>query len=86
MKKELQKFRELVGNKIFSVVFTKKDGSEREMVCRLGVTKHLKGGSIGYNTEDYNYLIVFDMQKNEYRTLNVNTLRKLKFEGTTYDL
>ena len=84
MKTELQKFRELVGNKIFSVEFIKKDGSLREMVCRLGVTKHLKGGSLGYHAEDYNYLIVFDMTKKEYRTLNVSTLRKLKFEGNTY--
>ena len=28
--------------KIFSVSFTKKDGSHREMNARLGVKKHLK--------------------------------------------
>jgi hypothetical protein len=31
--------------KIVTVTFTKKDGSIRIMNCRLGVTKHLKGGS-----------------------------------------
>lgn len=86
MKTELKQLREMVGSKIFSVVFTKKDGTLREMVCRLGVTKHLKGGELGYNPEDYNYLTVFDMQKQEYRTLNVNTLKQIKFEGITYSI
>ena len=86
MKTEIKQLKELLGNKIFSVVFQKKDGSIREMVCRLGVTKHLKGGELSYNPEDFNYLTVFDMQKQEYRTINVNTLRQIKFEGVTYDI
>lgn len=84
--KELKKLRELVGSKIFSVTFEKKDGTLREMTCRLGVTRHLKGGELSYSPEDYNYLVVFDMQKEAYRTINVNTLRKFKLDGVTYDL
>lgn len=83
---EVKQIRELVGSKIFSVVFQKKDGTLREMVCRLGVTKHLKGGDMSYNPEEKNYLVVFDMQKEEYRTINVNTLKKIKFEGVSYDI
>jgi len=86
MKKELKKLRELVGNKIFSVVFTKKNGDLREMTCRLGVTRHLKGGELGYDAEAMNYLTVFDMQVQEYRTINVNTLKQIKFEGVTYEI
>lgn len=86
MKTEIKTLKEIVGSKIFSVIFQKKDGSIREMVCRLGVTKHLKGGELSYNPEDFNYLTVFDMQKQEYRTINVNTLRQIKFEGVTYDI
>lgn len=84
--KELKKLRDLVGSKIFSVVFEKKDGTLREMVCRLGVTRHLKGGEMSYSPDDFNYLVVFDMQKEAYRTINVNTLRKFKLDGITYDL
>ena len=86
MKTEVKQLRELVGNKIFSVEFTKKDGSLRKMVCRLGVKKHLKGGELGYDAEALNYLTVFDLQSEEYRTINVNTLKSITFEGVTYEI
>ena len=86
MKTEVKQLRELVGSKIFSVVFQKKDGTLREMVCRLGVKKHLKGGELGYDAEALNYLTVFDMQSEEYRTVNLNTLKKIKLDGVIYDI
>ena len=86
MTTEIKTLKEMVGSKIFSVIFQKKDGTIREMVCRLGVTKHLKGRELKYSPEDFNYLTVFDMQKQEYRTINVSTLRQIKFEGITYDI
>jgi hypothetical protein len=86
MKTEIQTLKELVGNKIFSVVFIKKDGSEREMVCRLGVKKHLAGGEKKYDTDALNYLTVYDMQAEGYRIINVNTLKRIKLDGVTYDL
>ncbi len=86
MKTEIQTLKELVGSKIFAVVFQKKDGTLREMVCRLGVTKHLKGGEKKYDTDALNYLTVYDMQAEGYRTINVNTLKKIKVDGVTYDI
>ena len=86
MKTEIETLKEMVGSKIFSVVFEKKDGTLREMVCRLGVTKHLKGGELKYSPEDFNYLVVFDMTAQDYRTINVNTLKKFKLDGVTYEL
>jgi len=86
MKSEISTLKELVGNKIFSVEFLKKDGSLRKMVCRLGVKKHLKGGELKYSPEDFNYLTVFDLQSEEYRTINVNTIKKIKLDGVTYDI
>lgn len=71
---------------IFTVVFTKKDGTIREMTCRLGVKKHLKGGELKYNPNSLGYLIVFDMQKQAYRTINTNTILTIKLKGITYDL
>jgi len=86
MKTELKDLKVMVGGKIFSVVFTKKDGTDREMVCRLGVTKHLKGGEMSYDPEEKNYLVVFDMQSEGYRTININTLKKIKLDGVSYDI
>ena len=83
---ETKKIRQLVGNKIFTAEFLKKDGTLRKMNCRLGVTKHLKGGELKYNPDEYNYLPVFDLQAGEYRTINLNTLKKLTVEGVTYDI
>jgi hypothetical protein len=86
MKSEISTLKELVGNKIFAVEFIKKDGSLRKMVCRLGVKKHLKGGELKYSPEDFNYLTVFDLQSEEYRTININTLKKIKLDGVSYDI
>lgn len=83
---QIQEFKKMVGGKIFSVEFIKKDGTLRKMVCRLGVKKHLKGGSLGYDAEALNYLTVFDLQSEEYRTINVNTLKSITFEGVTYQI
>jgi len=71
---------------IFSAVFIKKNGERREMVCRLGVKKHLKGGQLAYDAKGRNLLPVFDMQKEGYRMINVNTLVQLKINGKTYKL
>lgn len=83
---QIQELKKMVGGKIFSVEFIKKDGTLRKMVCRLGVKKHLKGGSLGYDAEALNYLTVFDLQSEEYRTINVNTLKSITFEGVTYEI
>ena len=61
----------------FSVVFIKKDGTERKMTCRNGVVKHLKGGVS--TTSHCDWLItVFDAQKNAYRNINLATLKEFK--------
>ena len=58
--------------KIFTVEFTKKDGTIRIMNCRLGVTKYLKGGS---STLDPNkFITVYDMQSKGYRAINKDAI------------
>jgi len=65
-----------------SVTFIKKDGTERSMLCRLGVTKHLKGGESKLNADQY--LTVFDVQKEAYRAINRDTIVSVKLAGATY--
>jgi hypothetical protein len=76
-----KQIRQLVGNKFFTVEFIKKDGTIRVMNCRLNVKKHLKGGELKHNPEALNHLIVFDVVAKEYRTINLNTLLRVKFNG-----
>lgn len=70
--------------KIFTAVFIKKDGSIREMNCKCGVKKHLKGGELKYNAFDKGLLPVFDLKKGEYRMVNLNTIVSLEFRGKRY--
>jgi hypothetical protein len=85
MNKLIVEIKKELGSKIFSVSFYKKDGTLREMTCRLGVTKHLKGGELSHNPSDFGHLIVYDMKSEGYRTINLNTLVKIKFEGKEYN-
>ena len=79
MEKKVEIIKEFVGkNKIFTATFIKKDGSTRVMNCQLGVKKHLKGGEQKFNPIEKNLLTVFDMQKGEYRMINISTLITLK--------
>lgn len=81
---DVERIKNIVGNKIFSATFIKKNGDKRIMLCRLGVKKHLKGGSKGYDAESMNLLTVFDMKKKAYRTININTLEELNTGGKSY--
>lgn len=69
---------------IFSAKFIKKNGEVRDMVCRLGVVKYLKGGEMAYDAKARNLLPVFDMQKKAYRMINISTLIQLKINGEVY--
>lgn len=66
-------------NKIFSVTFTKKDGSQRKMIARSGVKKHLKtGGTASTTSHIPKYFTVFDMKIQQYRNINVETISAFK--------
>jgi hypothetical protein len=81
----IQKVKEMVGNKIFSVEFIKLNGEHRKMVCRLGVKKHLRGGSLAYDAKSLNLLPVFDMEKGDYRMINFDSIINVTIDGVTYE-
>lgn len=71
--------------KFFTIKFTKKDGSEREMVAQVGVTKFLKkdapicaNGSTNTVAHIAKYMTVYDVQKKQYRNVNMETLSYFK--------
>jgi hypothetical protein len=59
-----------------TVTFVKKSGEVRTMNCRLGVTKHLKGGVSYVDPEQY--VTVYDMQSEGYRAINRDTIVEIK--------
>lgn len=77
----IQEFKNEVKGNFFRACFIKKDGTMREMTARFGVKKHLKGGKLTWKPEDYNHIVVFDVEKKEYRTINLDKLVYLRYNG-----
>lgn len=72
----------------FSAAFMKKDGSYRKIVSRTGVKKFRRTPdkkSFAHNS-DNPYFLVYDIKKNGYRVINLETLLWVKFGGTRYDV
>ena len=74
----------LVGDKIFTVTFVKKDGSIRVMNAKRGVKKHLKGGELPYAPIEKGLMPVYDMQAAAYRMVNTQTIMEIKANSETY--
>ena len=71
--------------KIFSATFTKANGSERVINCRVGVQKNLKGVGIKYDTRKAHNLIVWDMNAEGYRTIKTDRLNWIRVQGAEYN-
>lgn len=70
--------------KIFSIVFYRRSGGRRKMLCRLGVTKYLRGGVCPYDFDEKNLISVFDLQENEYRTIPIEGISHARISGVDY--
>jgi hypothetical protein len=69
---------------IVAVDFIKRDGSDRLMVCRQGVSKDLKGVGLKFDPAKYGLLSVYDMQKRAYRFVCLDTVREIRAGGNRY--
>ena len=59
----------------FSVRFIKRStGLPRYMNCRRGVTKHLKGGTKGYDDTVHQLVTVYDVQAEGYRSIPLESI------------
>lgn len=76
------------GSKMFTIEFTKKDGTDRIMNCMRGVKKHLKGGTLPYDPYTKGLVPVYDLQAsdpaNAYRMINVTAMKALRIGGRSY--
>ena len=72
--------------RIFGATFIKKDGTIRVMNCRRGVSKGVTGEGLKFNPQDKQLLGVFDMQKNQHRFINLQTLSQIRHGGQVYEV
>lgn len=69
--------------RFFHVTFLKKDGSVRSMVCRTGVTSHLKGGDKSFSDLDKGLVTVYDVHTRGYRSFSLDRILSFTFGGLT---
>ena len=89
---EVKAIIESTNGQLFNVTFIKKDGSERNMTCRTGVKKYVTGNNQvatakrKQTLKDNGMVGVFEMQgeKQQYRTVNCNTVKAMKVAGVYY--
>ena len=92
-----QDIRDLTGNggEFFRVGFIKRtDGSYREMTCRFGVRKELKGGDRAYDFDKKNVLGVWipeqdrreDGKDKGYRVIPCENVKVLKAHGKVWNV
>ena len=83
----LLKLIEFLNGQFFTVEFIKKDGTLRKMNCRTGVKKYLSnnGKSIKITSPiDNGILRVYDVKKEAYRSINLDTVKKINFNKISY--
>jgi hypothetical protein len=79
MKISKAKATEIIKNsrgKFITVVFDKKNGEERT----------LTGEGLKYNPDDYGLVGIYDNINKGYRMVNLNTLKEVTAQKTTYEV
>lgn len=66
----------MIKDKVFEAVFIKKDNTERKIICKFEATNRLDKGLI----------TVFDIEKNDYRSINLETLKNVVIKNCNYTL
>ena len=83
----LIKLIDYLNGQFFTVEFIKKDGTLRKMNCRTGVKKYLSnnGKNIKITKPIENGILrVYDIKKGAYRSINLDTVKKINFNKVTY--
>lgn len=89
MQLKLSEARSLIKSakgRIFSATFVKKNGDIRVMTARSGVRKDLKGTGLKYSPIDHGLITIFDMNKRQYRSINVESLLNIRINGVLYNV
>jgi hypothetical protein len=74
-----------MGKKKFEVLFIKRTtGEARRMACQYGVKKNITGKGMRYDPKNRNLSVVFDLEKDSYRMINVEGLISIKQGSREY--
>tara|TARA_B100001093_G_C26752459_1_gene981808 strand:+ start:362 stop:631 length:270 start_codon:yes stop_codon:yes gene_type:complete len=79
-----QLLKEMQSGKIFTAEFVKKDNTKRIMNCRTGVKKYVSGKGLSFDPMAKSLLPVFDLQKKQYRFINLSTLISVTIKQKKY--
>ena len=90
----LEKVKELIkehSGEIFAVTFVKRGdkkgngaGEIRKMNCRIGVKKGVNGNGLPYDPSSKGLMPVYDMQKDAWRSINLDSVIDLALDGERY--
>jgi len=69
--------------KFFTTTFIKKDGTVRTMTARTGVSKGVNGKGLKFNPTDKNLVVVYEMNKDGHRMINLETVTQITFNNQT---
>lgn len=70
-----------------SVTFVKRTtGDERTMHCRSGVRKYTTGGELAFEPTERGLYLVWDLEKEGYRFIDLNTVFCIRAGGRTYTM
>ncbi len=78
--------REHTRNRFFSIDYIKSDGTQRKVICRLGVKRHLRLIKKGEDrrTPSPFIITVYDMVKKNYRSLRLDRIQSITVAGETH--
>ena len=80
---QVQNFRALVGAGIFGCTFEKRNGDMRSGSFRFGVQKDLTGAGSSYDRDARGNITVYDMNKEGYRTIRLESIKTITVRGVT---
>ena len=81
---QARKLMEESAGTFFSVLFTKKDGSLREMNCRIGVSIGVNGTGRSFEPSNYDLLGVWDTGIKQHRMISLRNVHRLNIRGEQY--
>lgn len=71
----------------FAVTFTKRTtGEVRHMNARLGVKKGVKGVGLKFDPSERDLLIVYDLQKQAFRSISLDSVTEVVVERRKYEV
>ena len=90
-----QKIQEMENGTIYSVTFTKKDGSLRLMNSIKGARRGINGTGLKFSPEERDLLPVYDLQvakkdpenpNRAWRMVNLSTIKEITCEGIKFQV